>query len=104
MIDLLRERGVEFDVINYMEVKLSRDTLETLIALVGDPTSCVRTDDPAFKESGLSAPLTAEQALEFLCEHPETMQRPIVTDGKRAIICRPAEKVLPWLDQAAQAK
>ena len=97
MLDLLRERGVEFDVINYMEVKLSRETLQTLIALVGDPTACVRTDEPAFKASGLTPPLTAEQALEFLCANPETMQRPIVVDGDRAIICRPAEKVLPWL-------
>ena len=98
MLDLLRERGVEFDVINYMEVKLSRDTLERLVALVGDPTACVRTDEPAFKAIGLATPLSAQQAVEFLCAHPETMQRPIVVDGKRALIARPAEKVLPWLD------
>jgi arsenate reductase (glutaredoxin) len=103
VLDLLRERGVEFDVINYMEVKLSRDTLQRLVALVGDATACVRSDDPAFKASGLAAPLSAEQAVDFLCQHPETMQRPIVTDGKRAIIARPAEKVLPWLDQVKQA-
>jgi arsenate reductase (glutaredoxin) len=51
--------------------------------------------DKRFKELGLSAAdyTTRESVVALLLEHPELMQRPIVTRGKRAVIARPPEKL-----------
>ena len=99
MLDLLRERGVEFDVINYLETPLERQTLQRLVRLVGDPMSCIRTGEPAFAASGFKADakLDAEGVVELLCKHPQIMQRPIVVVGEQAIIARPSEKALSLL-------
>lgn len=99
-MELLRERGVEFDVVNYLEVPPDRATLQRLVRLVGDPMSCVRSGDAAFASTGLNpaAPLDAEGVVELLCTRPELMQRPIVVRGDRAVIARPSEKVLSLLD------
>jgi arsenate reductase-like glutaredoxin family protein len=35
--------------------------------------------------------------VELLLAHPEVMQRPVVTDGRRAVIARPADRVLELL-------
>jgi arsenate reductase len=34
----------------------------------------------------------------LLLAHPELMERPVVIRGKRAVIARPAERVLELLD------
>jgi len=41
---------------------------------------------------------TVESVIALLLEHPELMQRPVVVAGERAIIARPAERVLELLD------
>jgi arsenate reductase (glutaredoxin) len=99
----LRERGVEFDVVNYLKTPLDRATLQRLVRLVGDPMSCVRTGDAAFAATGLNpaAQLDAEGVVDLLCKHPELMQRPIIVRGERAVIARPSEKVLGLLDTPA---
>jgi arsenate reductase len=99
-VDLLRERGVEFDVIEYLKTPLDRATFERLLDLLPDPPAELVRKDKRFKELGLDPAdyVTREQVLGVLLEHPELMQRPIVVRGARAVIARPSEKVLALLD------
>ena len=41
--------------------------------------------------------MTDKQILDAILEHPILMERPIVVKGKKAAVCRPAEKVEPFL-------
>ena len=99
-MDLLRERGVEFDVVEYLKAPLDRATFERLLALLPDPPAELVRKDKRFKELGLdpAAYVTREQVVAVLLKHPELMQRPIVVHGKRAVIARPSEKVVELLD------
>jgi arsenate reductase len=97
----LRARGVEFDVVEYLTHPLDRKTLERLLTLLGgDPMVLLRTSDPVYAAAGLpaDAKLDAKGVVDVLLAHPEVMQRPIVVRGERAVIARPAEKVLELLD------
>ena len=99
-MEILRERGVEFDVINYLEHPLDRATLERLLALLGgDPLQLIRTGDPEYLKAGLdpNVPLDARGVVEMLLKHGHLMQRPVIVRGQRAVIARPAEKVLELL-------
>ena len=58
MLDILHERGVEFDVIEYLKSPLDRATLEGILELIPDPPAALVRKDKRFKETGpFHAPL-----------------------------------------------
>ena len=93
---MLRERGVEFDAIEYLKQPLDRSALERLLRILDAPAAELVRKDKRFAELGLRPEdyQTAEQVTALLLEHPELMQRPIAVRGERAIIARPGERVL----------
>ena len=97
---ILRERGVEFDAVEYLKAPLDRAGFERVLDAVPDPPADLVRKDKRFTELGLRAEdYTAREAvIRLLLAHPELMQRPIVFRGPRAMIARPAEKVLGLLD------
>lgn len=98
-LEILNERGVEHEVIEYLERTPSRAELERLLGLLPDePTELVRKDK-RFKELGLVAGEyeSADAVVEVLIAHPELMQRPVVIRGDRAVIARPPEKLVELL-------
>jgi arsenate reductase len=99
-LDILRDRGVELDVIDYLDEPLSRDDFERILDLLPDAPAELVRKDKRFKELGLDEAdyQTREQVIDLLLEHPVLMQRPVVVLGDRALIARPSEKVLELLD------
>ena len=94
-LDILRERGVACDVVEYLQAPPDRATYERFLTLLaGSPADLVRKDK-RFKELGLDEAnyQTADQVIALLLKHPELMERPVVIRGKRAVIARPSEKV-----------
>jgi arsenate reductase (glutaredoxin) len=99
-LEILNERGVDPNVVKYLDTPPSRETLERILDAIDDPpVALVRTDDKKFKELGLSAGdyTDREAVIGLLLEHPALMQRPVVFVGDKAVIARPSEKVLDLL-------
>jgi len=99
-LDLLRERGIACDVVEYLTSPPDRATILRILALLGGPpTDLVRHDD-RFRALGLDAAAhtTRDDVAALLVEHPELMQRPVVVRGERAVIARPPERLLVLLD------
>jgi arsenate reductase len=100
VLEILHDRGVEFDVVEYLKNPLDRADFERILdAIPDEPAELVRKDK-RFSELGLSADdyTSREAVIELLLEHPELMQRPVVFKGEHALICRPSDKVLAFLD------
>ena len=99
-LDILGERGVATDVVEYLEAPPDRAALERIVGAVPDPPAELVRKDKRFAELGLDAAdyTDRESVIELLLEHPELMQRPVVFRGERAVIARPSEKVLELLD------
>jgi len=99
-LEILEERGVEHDVIEYLKTPLERSTLERFLDLLPDPPAELVRKDKRFKELGLRPDdyVTRAQVVAILLKHPELMQRPVVIRGGRAVIARPSEKVADLLD------
>jgi arsenate reductase (glutaredoxin) len=100
VLEILHDRGVEFDVVEYLKNPLDRADFERILdAIPEEPAALVRKDK-RFAELGLSAAdyTTRDAVIELLLEHPELMQRPVVFKGEEALICRPSHKVLAFLD------
>ena len=96
----MQERGVEFDVIEYLKSPLGREDFERFLDLLPDEPAELVRKDKKFKELGLNADdyMTREAVVEVLLQHPELMQRPVIIRDQKAVIARPSEKVLELLD------
>src|SRR5689334_17795293 len=99
-LEILRDRGAEFQIVEYLQTPLDRATFERFLDLLPDPPSELVRKDKRFKELGLDPAdyVTRAQVVDVLLQHPELMQRPVVVQGNRAVLARPSEKVLALLD------
>jgi arsenate reductase (glutaredoxin) len=99
-MEILDSRQVEHETIEYLKTPPDRATLEKVMGMLTDPPSELVRDDKRFKELGLKLEdyQTKGTVIDLLLKHPELMQRPIIIKGGRAVIARPAEKLLPLLD------
>ena len=93
---MLRERGVEFDVVQYLKNPLDRAALSALLAILENDASDLVRRDKYFSDLGLTDEDVAgpTEVVELLVAHPRLMQRPVVVRGDRAVISRPPKTVL----------
>ncbi len=98
-LDLLKSKGVEPTIREYLKEPPSRTEVEKLIAQVGgDPRELIRDGEAEFKALKIrKADLTAADIVDAIVGHPVLLQRPIVVKGSHAAIGRPPEAVLPLL-------
>lgn len=65
---------------------------EVLDALDMDALELVRTNEPLWKEEYKHLELDEEEIILAMIEHPRLMERPIILNGDKAVVARPAEK------------
>jgi len=96
---LLRERGIEPDVIEYLKDAPSADDLRDVLAKLGRrPRDIMRRGEAVYKELGLGDETLSDDALiAAMAEHPILIERPIVIKGEKAALGRPPESVLEIL-------
>jgi arsenate reductase len=96
---LLQERGVDAEIVRYLDEPPSLDELRRLMQLLGitDPREMMRTGEDVYKELQLGQAADAE-LLDAITKHPILLERPIVVKGDRAVIARPPERLLELLD------
>lgn len=101
-MEILGERGVDADVVEYLKAPPDRAALERIVDAVPDPPAELVRKDQRFRELGLEAAdyTDRDAVVALLLEHPELMQRPVVFRGERAVIARPSEKVLELLEES----
>ncbi|MFN2452345.1 MAG: ArsC/Spx/MgsR family protein [Candidatus Dormibacteria bacterium] len=96
---LLDSRGVSVTTVRFLEHTPTRADLERVARLLelGDVRRMVRTDHPLYADLQLDE-ATQDQVMSALTLNPDLLQRPIVLRDHRAVIARPAERVLLLLD------
>jgi len=101
---MIRNSGVEPEVIEYLKAPPDRATLLALIAATGEPViNAVRTKEAVFTELQLDAPgVTDGQLIDAMLLHPILINRPIVVTPLGTRLCRPSEKVLDILPAPQQ--
>lgn len=92
---LLEERGIPVEVVEYLKQPPSAGTIRQLLTQLGlKARDVVRSGEPAFRESGLSADSPADALIALIEKEPIVLQRPIVVYGNSARIGRPPEQVM----------
>ena len=94
---LLQEKGIEPDVVLYLQTPPDAQTLKTLLQQLGMSSArdLMRRKEDLYKELNLAdGQLSEDQLLQAMVAHPKLIERPIVINGEQARIGRPPEAVL----------
>lgn len=98
-LGLIRNAGIEPQVIEYLKTPPSRRLLKSLTERMGvSVREVVRVKGTPYHELGLDDPkLTDDQLLDAMMAHPILINRPIVVMACGVKLCRPSETVLDLL-------
>ena len=92
---LLKERGAEFEAINYYETPITEADLRGLLKKLGlSAREILRKDEPVAKDLGIGKKdFSDEELIALVTKHPDLIQRPIIVRGDQAVLGRPPENV-----------
>ena len=95
-LTLLRERGIEPVIVEYLKTPPDRATLQGLVAASGLPLrEFLRSKEVPYQVLNLGrADMSDDQLIEAVLAHPVLLQRPIAVTASGARIGRPPERVL----------
>ncbi|RDZ28336.1 arsenate reductase (glutaredoxin) [Lysobacter silvisoli] len=98
-LELLRERGLEPELVSYLDTPPDAAELRALLRLLDLPArALLRSGEPEYAQLGLDDPALDEAALiAAMAAHPRLIERPIFIHGDRAVVGRPPERVLELL-------
>jgi arsenate reductase (glutaredoxin) len=99
LLAMIRQSGVEPEIIEYLKTPPSRAKLLELIkAMDISVRDLLRERGTPYHELGLDDPkLTDDKLIDQMLAHPILINRPIVVTEKGVKLCRPSETVLPLL-------
>jgi arsenate reductase len=91
---LLREKGIEPEIVEYLKTPYTAAQLKTLLGQLKMPaTALLRKKELAAAGIG-PAKLSEEAVIAAMVKNPIIVERPIVVSGNKAALGRPPEKVL----------
>ncbi|SHN93801.1 Arsenate reductase, partial [Bathymodiolus heckerae thiotrophic gill symbiont] len=90
------EKGIDFEVIKYLEVPPTADELKALLVeLKLDARALMRTFEAPYKDNNLDdESLSEDDLIQAMIANPILIERPIVKTSKGAAIGRPPENIL----------
>jgi arsenate reductase (glutaredoxin) len=92
-LDLLRDNGVEPEVVQYLKTPPTRAELVKMIKAAGiDVRTAVRKREALYTELGL-ADASDDELLDAMAEHPILIERPFVVTPKGTRLARPIDAV-----------
>ena len=92
-LELIREKGIEPKIVEYLKTPLPPNALRALIKKLHVPVRDVmRTQEPAYAQMKLDG-ADDDTLLAAIAAHPILLNRPIVVTDKGAKLCRPGEEV-----------
>ena len=97
---LLRERGIEPEIVSYLDHAPSVNELRALLRSLGTgPRTLLRVSEPEYTKLGLgNAGVDDGTLVAAMHAHPRLIERPVFMHRGRAVIGRPPERVLELLE------
>ncbi len=95
---LLEEKGVDVEIVKYLDTPPTKEELKTLLSQLGmSARELMRTKEDVYKELGLKDVEDEEKLIEAMVSNPKLIERPIVIKNGKAVIGRPIENVVELL-------
>lgn len=92
---LLKENGVDPEIVEYLKTIPTEDDLKRIVDMLGiKPFDLIRKGEAIYKEQYKGLNLNDDEWIKVMVEHPKLIERPIVIKDHSAVIGRPPENVL----------
>ena len=94
-LEILEKSGKDFEIVKYLENIPSKKELTGIIKLLNiNPVDLVRKNEAIWKSDFKGKDLSDAEIISAMLENPKLIERPIIINGNKAVIGRPAEKIL----------
>ena len=94
-LEIIRSKGIEPEIILYLEETMDKTTLTQLLEkLAIGAEQLLRKSEQEFKDNFRGQELSEIQLIEAMVKYPKLIERPIVVADDRAVLGRPPENVL----------
>lgn len=94
----LNDQKMSVEVINYLQNPLEEEELKNVLAQLQIPAlDLIRKNEAIWKTDFKGKDWEEEALIKAMLEHPKLMERPIISNGKSAVIARPIEKLHSFL-------
>ena len=95
---LIDEKGIDAEVVKYLDNPPTEDELKALLVMLGmQPRELMRTKEDIYRELNLKDEDDNDRLIQAMVENPKLIERPIVIRGDKAVIGRPIENVVELL-------
>lgn len=98
-LELLKEKGIEPEIVEYLKTPPSAEQLKAILAKLGKtPRELLRKKEDEYTQLGLDNPdLSDDELIAIMVQNPILIERPIVLANGKAALGRPPEQVLDIL-------
>ncbi|SMG16950.1 arsenate reductase [Marivirga sericea] len=97
-LKLLKEKGVEPEIVQYIKQVPTHAELEDVLQKLGmKAEDLLRKNEKVFKELYKGKNLSDSEWIEAMIAEPKLIERPILVKEDKAVVGRPPEKVLDLL-------
>lgn len=91
---LLEEERQTFEIIKYLDDRLTVKDLTTIISKLGiSPIDLVRKNEAIWKSDFKGKDLNDQDIIEAMVANPKLIERPIIINKNKAVIGRPVELI-----------
>ena len=96
---LLEQKGLQPEIIKYLDTPPDADQLKTLLVQLGmnSARELMRTKEEEYKNLELAKVHDEDTLIAAMVAHPRLIERPIVVNNNHAALGRPPEQVLDIL-------
>ncbi len=99
---LLEDKHVDAEVFKYLDEALSKEDIKALLKkLCVSARELMRTKEEVYKKLALKDIDDEERLIDAMVANPRLIERPIIVEETRAVIGRPIEKVIEFIDTTA---
>ena len=93
-VQYLTDKGVEFEIIEYLKDTLSKETIQILLNKLNiTALDLIRKNEKIWKENFKDKNLSEKELIEVLHKEPKLIERPIIESKNLAVIGRPTENI-----------
>ncbi len=98
-MELLTEKGIDADVVKYLDTPLDKAVLENILELLDmEPRELMRKGEQEYSDNNLADDsLSRDQLIDAMLKFPRLIERPIVVKDGKAAIGRPIQNIIDIL-------
>ncbi len=93
-LQYLSDKGITPMIVKYLEKPLNSEEIKQILKkLNAKPMDIIRKNEDIYKKEIKGKDFSDEELIEIMANNPKLIERPIVINGPKAVVARPADKI-----------